>query len=333
MSKEMSTIRSTLIKTCVNNVQKELGQLEHWLHILPDDISNSSNTINLNTSNSNYTTNNYTNDINSIKNSITVISNNINKLVDTTNRQQMLIDSINARLHHIENIRTIRVDDPWTDNHIVPLQNEIVNLCVNTTTNNDDSDSDSDSDNESSCVYCVNKQEVDDSDDDSESAASIHPLLKTPELQPNIPDDMSDVPDINDDTYCDENKQSNVIEQKEDNIIVLEAKVVVEQKVEVQEETVEEEEEQQEETVEVEEEEQQEETVEVEEEEEQQEETVEEEEEEEGLELEEIDFKGVKYYKDGEGFIYSINEEDEPSENPIGYWKEKTQTIAFYKLK
>jgi len=294
MSKEMSTIRSTLIKTCVNNVQKELGQLEHWLHILPDDISNSSNTINLNTSNSNYTTNNYTNDINSIKNSITVISNNINKLVDTTNRQQMLIDSINARLHHIENIRTIRVDDPWTDNHIVPLQNEIVNLCVNTTTNNDDSDSDSD--DESSCVYCVNKQEVNDSDDDSESAASIHPLLKTPELQPNIPDDMSDVPDINDDTYCDENKQSNVIEQKEENIIVLEAKVEVEE-------------------------------------EENQEETVEEQEEEEGLELEEIDFKGVKYYKDGEGFIYSINEEDEPSENPIGYWKEKTQTIAFYKLK
>ncbi len=55
-----------------------------------------------------------------------------------------------------------------------------------------------------------------------------------------------------------------------------------------------------------------------------------EEEEEEGIELEELEFNGITYYKDNDGFIYSVIN-DEPSESPIGYWKEKTQSIAFYK--
>jgi len=56
------------------------------------------------------------------------------------------------------------------------------------------------------------------------------------------------------------------------------------------------------------------------------------EEEEEGVELEEITVKGVHYYKDPEeGFIYEIDSEGQPSENPIGVWKTKTQTISFYR--
>ncbi len=337
----MSTIRSTLIKTCVTNVQKELGQLEHWLNIIPDDNVNTYTNSTVNNRNNHINTyDNYSNDIASIKMSISNISNNINTLINTTNRQQTLIDSINTRLQHIENIRTIRVDDPWTDNHIVPLQNEIVNQTIL------HSDSETESDNESECIYCVNKQENDGNEDnvsnDSESVASVHPLLKTPELQPNIPDDMSDVPDINDDT-CDNNLESVAIVHVDEtkNTEQEEQKVEVEQQqqeeVEIEEEE-EVEEEQQEEQVEVS---QQNKTVEdtVKETEEQQqeaeqeEEEVAEEEEEEDLELEEIEFKDTKYYKDGEGFIYSINEDDEPSENPIGYWKEKTQSIAFYKLK
>lgn len=332
----MSTIRSTLIKTCVTNVQKELGQLEHWLNIIPDDNVNTytNNTVN-NRNNYNNSYDNYSTDIASIKMSISNISNNINTLINTTNRQQTLIDSINTRLQHIENIRTIRVDDPWTDNHIVPLQNEIVNQTIL------HSDSESESDNESECIYCVNKQENDDNmSNDSESVASVHPLLKTPELQPNIPDDMSDVPDINDDTCENTNLESVAIAHVNEtkNTEQEEQKVEVEEEEEEQVEEVEVEEEEEVEEVEVEEEE-------VEEEVSQQNETVqntvketeqqeeEDEEEEEGLELEEIEFKGTKYYKDGEGFIYSINEDEEPSENPIGYWKEKTQSIAFYKLK
>ena len=55
------------------------------------------------------------------------------------------------------------------------------------------------------------------------------------------------------------------------------------------------------------------------------------EEEEEGMELEVITFQGVSYYKDEEGFIYSIDEDEQPSEKAIGYWKKKAQAIAFYR--
>jgi hypothetical protein len=64
----------------------------------------------------------------------------------------------------------------------------------------------------------------------------------------------------------------------------------------------------------------------------QEEEAQEEAQEEEGVELEEITVKGVNYYKDPEeGFIYEIDSEGQPSENPIGIWKTKTQTILFYR--
>lgn len=57
------------------------------------------------------------------------------------------------------------------------------------------------------------------------------------------------------------------------------------------------------------------------------------EEEEEGVELEEITYKEQSYYKDSEGFIYGIDEEGQPTDQPIGIWKEKSQSVAFYRLK
>ena len=54
----------------------------------------------------------------------------------------------------------------------------------------------------------------------------------------------------------------------------------------------------------------------------------EEEEEEEGEEVEEITYNGETYYKDADGFIYKPDDD-----TPIGYWKEKTQSIAFYRSK
>ena len=63
------------------------------------------------------------------------------------------------------------------------------------------------------------------------------------------------------------------------------------------------------------------------EEEEVQEQEEQEEEEEEGLTVEEITYNGETYYKDVEGFIYK-SEDD----TPIGYWKEKTKSIAFYRM-
>ena len=55
----------------------------------------------------------------------------------------------------------------------------------------------------------------------------------------------------------------------------------------------------------------------------------EEEEEEEEEELEKILYKGVAYYRDSQRFIYSITH-DEPSNDPVGYWKEKSKSITFY---
>ena len=60
---------------------------------------------------------------------------------------------------------------------------------------------------------------------------------------------------------------------------------------------------------------------------EEEEEVVEEEEQEE-QEVEEITYNGETYYKDADGFIYKPEDD-----TPIGYWKEKTQSIAFYRAK
>ena len=62
------------------------------------------------------------------------------------------------------------------------------------------------------------------------------------------------------------------------------------------------------------------------------EEDEEEDEEEGGVELEEVTYKGKSYYKDpAEGFIYGIDEEGQPTDQPIGVWKEKSQSISFYR--
>jgi hypothetical protein len=125
-----------------------------------------------------------------------------------------------------------------------------------------------------------------------------------------------------------EEKKVEEVKEEEEEEELKEEKKVEEVKEEEEEEEIEVEEEVEEVEVEVEEEE-----VEVEEEEEVEVEEEEEEEEEEGLELEEIEYNGTKYYKDNENFIYTISEDEQPSENPVGYWKEKTNSIAFYKTK
>jgi hypothetical protein len=61
------------------------------------------------------------------------------------------------------------------------------------------------------------------------------------------------------------------------------------------------------------------------------EEEEEEEAEDDGVEYEAVTFKDVTYYKDPEGFIYSVDEEGQPSDNPVGVWKDKTKTVAFYR--
>lgn len=64
---------------------------------------------------------------------------------------------------------------------------------------------------------------------------------------------------------------------------------------------------------------------------EEQEKQEEQEEQEDGIELAEVTYKGKSYYKDPEGFIYGIDEEGQPTEQPIGVWKEKSSSVVLYR--
>jgi hypothetical protein len=179
-------------------------------------------------------------------------------------------------------------------------------------------------------VYIVTKK--------SETGYSDSESVKAPSIVPGTPDNESVIPDIMSvieetpapapaPAPAQESKiPKGAVVKKEVQVVKEEVEVVEEEEVEVVKEEVVKEEVVKEEVVKeevVEEEVVEEEVVE--------EEVVEEEEEEQGYE--EIEFKGKRYCRDDEGFIYSIDEDDQPSENPIGVWKEKTQSIAFYKTK
>jgi len=60
------------------------------------------------------------------------------------------------------------------------------------------------------------------------------------------------------------------------------------------------------------------------------EETEEEEEEEEALELDGFTHNGTPYYKDTDNNVYTVNEDGEVDDTPIGRWLEKRQTIKLY---
>ena len=49
--------------------------------------------------------------------------------------------------------------------------------------------------------------------------------------------------------------------------------------------------------------------------------------------LEEFEYKGVRYCKDSENNVYGLDDDDTPSEQPIGHWSQKQQAIMFYKTK
>jgi hypothetical protein len=333
MSSKMSSIRSVLIKTCMANIQKEISQLEHWLNNLPEDESSSS---------SSSDTSELTSRLNKLENDLI-----INKIA--FRNQELVMNNILSRIDALEGFHDSakkvfinendQVKDPWVDNICEPLQNEII---------------DNNSDNSSDSLYRVGPQ--------VQQPTQTSSTVSTPSIIPDIPEDKSIPPEIESDsedapaiTNTNISKLESLIKKVEVEEEEVEEEEVeeevgekeVEEEVgekEVEEEEVEEEEVEEEvgekevEEEEVEEEEVEEEEVEEEEveEEEVEEEEVEEEEveeEEEGIELEKIQYKTNTYYKDSEGFIYSIDEDEQPSENPIGYWKEKTQTIAFYKTK
>ena len=299
----MSSIRSVLIRTAMSNIQKEISQLEHWLTNLPDALEP---TI---PSPSQVHTNNE-------RDELAHISRVIDHLSQDVSNQQFTLNNILNRLDVLEGFsrpdREIFIDeigkrergDPWIDDDCQPLQNEVIG----------------DDDDISEPLYTIRKKGV-----------SAESSVGTPSIIPDVPEDRSIPPDIDSDSDTEDETEPEKTVYPPTNIRITKEKEVVEEEA-AEEEAEGEEEEEAEEVVEEEEEEEEEEEAEEEAEEEEAEEE-EAEEEEEGLELEELEYKGTKYYKDAENFIYTIDDEDQPSENPVGYWKEKSQTIAFYKTK
>ena len=216
--------------------------------------------------------------------------------------QQHALNHIVDRLDILEGVRNEPCymdlhDDPWLDHSPTQLQNEIIDPIEP--------------------VYRICKTET-----LFEPTPSLHTMVQLPIVhQPVVEQPVV---------------EQHVVQQPVVQQPVVEQPVVQQPLVEQEEQVVEEQEEEQEQEQEEEqEEEEQEQQVEEEEqhveEEEQQVEEVEEEEEEEGESVETIEYKGVSYYKDAEGFIFRIEEDEQPSEIAIGYWKEKTNSIAFYK--
>ena len=294
MSTTISSIRSVLIRTCMANIQKEVSQLEHWLNNLSIDEPIPSKS-----------THSYDEQF-----ELSNMNRVIERVAEEIGNQRNTLDNILERVDRLEGFhRTTRevfidekekpntnLNDPWLDNICEPLENEIVN-------NEDDI---------SEPLYSIYKKSL-----------STESSVGTPSIIPDIPDDRSVIPDIDSDDNNDDDEKVSMpptliqLNRTKKPEIKAEEKEVVIESTEVNVKEVEEVEEEEEE---------------VEEEEEEVEEEVEEEEEE-GIELDQIEYKGVNYYKDPENFIYSITDTDEPSENPVGYWKEKTNTIAFYKTK
>lgn len=326
----MASIRSVLIKNCMSNVQKEISQLEHWLINLSDD--NESSTINScpcsckmnnrSSSSEECTTKSSYNDLQNIYKSLENLSTMLNA-------QQITIAHLVNRMEMIEDIKEVHIreqvdesddsNDLWMNEPLAMQQNEIVY------------------DTLPEITYHVNKENKEDSEQNNIPSASIETTAPVIDKMGNIvPLHRLHMYESSEENkpIIDENKtdQKEVVQEKVVEQVVKKVEVVEEE--EVVEEVVEEEEEEEEVVEEVVEEEEEVEVVEEEQEGVEEEvEVVEEEEEEEGIELEEIEFNGITYYKDSDKLVYTIDEEEQPSEMAVGYWKEKSQSVVFYKTK
>jgi len=296
----MSSVQSILIRTCMSSIQKELEQLEKWLGgSLPQPEP---------------------------RHSTDSLLTAVERLSKQFEVQQHALNHIIDRLDILEGVRNEPCymdlhDDPWLDHSPTQLQNEIIDPIEP--------------------LYHIRK-----TDTLFEPAPSPHhvepltvveqpplaqllvqPLVEQqpvvqPLAQPVVqPLAQPVVQPVVEESSVSLVPQSVVEEQQQEPPKEQQEQQEEEQQEEAQEEDeqheVEQQEEQQQEV------EQQEEST------EEQEEEQEEEEEDESVEL--IEYKGVSYYKDTEGFIYTIEEDDQPSEIAVGYWKEKTNSIAFYK--
>jgi len=279
------SIRSVLIKSCMETIQKEVSQLEHWLINLTDEpeisykmnskpirsvlIKSCMATIQKDVSQLEHWLINLTDEPEISEKSH--VGQNIDKLSEQLSNQQLILNNILERLDKMEGFQNSNRDvfiDVWSGN----------------------------SDIDSEPLYMINKKEVADVCDEvneinvvlNKMDNMVEEIGKVEQLVAEVDEAVNKLDEVVDNVLkeVEEVEEVEEIEELVDNVLKEEVEEV--------------------------------------------EEVEEEEEEEEGVELEEITYNGNTYYKDPEKFIYSIIN-GELSENPVGYWKERAQIIAFYK--
>ena len=269
------SISSTLIRACMNNIQKELRQLEHWLNTLPDAVNHA---------------------VPSQLDESHAILERLSKQYDV---QQHALNHIIDRLDVLEEARAVRIDDePWTADDSTCLENMIIDPLEP--------------------IYHIHKSE--------DKLIASPPPIDTLSSAESAVDMSVNKPQVSIPAQEEQKEPVPVKSEVEPLVLKLETKEDSVEEEEVEEEASEEAEPAEE--VEPEEAEPAEEA-----EAEPAEEAEAAEEEDDGIELSEITYKGKAYYKDPEGFIYGIDEDSQPTEQPIGVWKEKSSSIAFYQLK
>jgi len=310
------------------NIQKEIGQLEHWLLHLPttDTTLPSSTTI-------------------PPPSDLSTIFSSLDKLSKQLDGQQHALNHIIDRIDILESTREVHIQElpeqtsPWIDEFTTSLENEPVDdhlsdlpdypiYTIHKTSRQNSPSSPSTPLNPSPdpIVQSLSEQIIYKPLELAQEEVQVQEEVVQVQVQEEVVQVQVQV-QVQEEVVQEEVVQEEVVQEEvvQDEVVQVQ-EVVVQDEVQVQEVVVQ----VQEEVVVVQ---VQEEVVQVQEEEEEEEEEKEEEEEEEGVELEEIEYKGVTYYKDNEGFIYSIDEEGQPSDTAVGYWKEKTQLVAFYKSK
>jgi hypothetical protein len=309
----------------MNQIQKELSQLEHWLIHLPEEggaapPQASGAAPPLSSGPSDWGR----------------LLHSVEQLTKQMELQQATLHHIIGRVAVLESVKEVHIEsdqgDPWMDNETTPFV--------------PDEEAEEHA-REDSVVYIVHKssspvpsrphtpepeqaaeeaeqpqaEEAEEAEQPQaeEAEEAEQPQVEQPQVeeQPQVKEPVEEKveeqPEVVEEQEAEEEPKVEVVEQaaeEEPKVEVVEQAAEEQPKVEVEEPKAV-----------------------VEEAEEEEAEEAEEESEEEGVELEEITYQGKVFYRDPEQFVYTVNDEGEVSEEPVGYWKEKTKTIAFYNKK
>lgn len=309
----MASIRSVLIKTCMASIHKEISQLEHWLSNLPnDDVAYTQQSIPSSCASSSTS-----------HDDVQRMLEGIERVSHQLSLQQITLGHITNRIENLENFRDIQIQQkdetsPWLTDAVVDIDandeepvihvihmdesNHELPVVLNSPQNEvivpDIHPCDKTLDDvQIKEIIEENKQEVDNSCNSSNSTEIIQSM--THEVTLNN-DQITDTVDTESNHQV---KHVDEIPPKEEHVQEKEQEEEVVDEEDVQEEEVVDEEEVQEEVA----------------------------EDDDAGTVFEAD--GITYYRDEENQVFSVDDEGNLSDMPIGFWKEKTQTIRFYKMK